>query len=201
MPEDIRTQQRWLIVGVAALAVLLILIVVALVRSLQPRGGEGQIGHRSPAALLTYCGPQDTSLCVVSFNQVEGGDMQVNIQVPGLFYPEFRLVINRFGVESTYACKEAKNISMGVTCAGASQVPGETLQFKVISIRDGILLAEGKFPIIGISISTPESLATPTETPTGIPSLVPTETPFPSPVPPTQVISTPTSPTSYPDYP
>ena len=127
--------------------------------------------------------------------------MQVNLQAPGLFYPEFRLVINRFGVESTYQCKEAKGISMGVICAGVSQVPGEILQFKVISIRDGILLAEGKFQIIGISISTPEGLATPTGSSTGLPTEIATETPFPTPIPPTQAIATPTSPTSYPDYP
>jgi len=186
---------------VAALALLLILVVVALVRSLGPRDGHSQVGHRSPAAHLTYCSPQDAKLCVVSFNQVEGGDMQVNLQVPSLFYPEFRLVINRFGVENIYECKEAKGVSMGVTCTGASQVPGETLQFKIVSLRDNILLAEGKFQIIGISISTPEDMLTPTETPTGIPNAIPTDTPFPTSLPPTQAVSTPTSPTSYPDYP
>jgi hypothetical protein len=199
MSEDLRTQQRWLIIGVAALALLLILVIVALIRSLQTPEGHSQTGHRSPAAQLNYCGPQDARLCVVSFDQVEGGDMRVNLQVPSLFYPEFRLVINRFGVESSYECKEAKDISMGVICAGASQVPGEVLQFKIISIRDGKLLAEGKFQIIGISISTPEDMLTPTETPTGIPTEIATETPFPTPLLPTQAISTPTSPTSYPD--
>ncbi len=197
MSEDIRTQQRWLIIGVAALALLLVLVIVALVRSVLPHDSRSQIGHRSPAASLTYCSPQDARLCVVSFDQVEGGDMRVSLQVPSVFYPEFRLVINRFGVESTYECKQATRISMGVICAGASQVPGETLQFKVISVRDGILLAEGKFQIIGISISTPEDLSTPTETPTGIPSAIPTDTPFPTEIVPTQAV--PTLPTSYPD--
>ena len=103
--------------------------------------------------------------------------MLVNFQVPRLFYPEFVLVINRFGVETPYECKEAKGISMGVTCAGASQVPGEILQFKVFSIKDGTLLAEGKFPIIGIAISTPEEILTPTGTAFETPTGVTTETP------------------------
>ena len=191
MSEDIRTQQRWLIIGVATLVLLLILVVVTLIRSIQRNDGEPHIGHRSPAAQLNYCGSEDEKLCVVSFGQIEGGDMLVNFQVPRLFYPEFTLVINRFGVENSYECKEAKGISMGVTCAGASQVPGEVLQFKVISIEDGVLVAEGKFQIIGIAISTPENLLTPTEGAT--------ETPFATPILPTQAISTPTSPTSYPD--
>jgi hypothetical protein len=199
MSEDIRTQQRWLIAGVATLVLLLILVVVALVRSIQHRGGDPQIGHRYPAAQLDYCGPQDTKLCIVSFGQVEGRDMLVNLQVPRLFYPEFILVINRFGVESTYKCKEAEGISMGVICAGAPQVPGELLQFKVITKNNGLLLAEGKFQIIGIAISTPEDLVTPTETATGIPTEIVTETPFPTQLLPTQEFSTPTPPTSYPN--
>jgi hypothetical protein len=200
MSEDIRTRQRWLIAGVATLAILFILVVVALVRSIQQSGGDPHIGHRSPAARLAYCGPQDKRLCIVSFDQVEGGDMTVNLQVPSLFYPEFVLVINRFGVESTYECKEAEDVSMGVLCSGPSQVPGEILQFKVISIKDKLLLAEGKFQIIGIAISTPQDLLTPTETATEPPATeAPTEMPFPTPVLPTQGLSTPTPPTSYPN--
>ena len=210
MSEDIRTQQRWLIAVVAILALVLILVIVALIRSIRPQDGDPRIGHRSPAARLAYCIPQDPNLCIVSFDQMEGGDMLVNFQVPRLFYPEFVLVINRFGVETPYECKEAKGISMGVTCAGASQVPGEILQFKVFSTKDGTLLAEGKFPIIGIAISTPEEILTPTgtafETPTGVTTETPAGlTPVPTQILPTTIVSTqefstPTSssPTSYP---
>jgi hypothetical protein len=199
MSEDIRTQQRWLIAGIATLALLFILVIVGLVRSVQPRGSNSHVGHRSPASQLTYCGPQETKLCVVAFNQVEGGDLLVNFQVPGVFYPEFVLVINRFGVESSYECNEAEDVSMGVVCSGAPQVPGETLQFKIISKNDGLLLAEGKFQIIGIAISTPEVLLTPTGTPTEFPTAIVTETPFPTQIGPTQQFSTPTPPTSYPN--
>jgi hypothetical protein len=120
--------------------------------------------------------------------------MTVNLQVPRIFYPEFVLVINRFGVESPYKCKETEGVSMGVTCSGASQVPGETLQFKVISKENGLLLAEGKIQIIGIAISTPAEL-----TPTATTTELPTETPMMTPGP-TQIFSTPTAPTSYPNF-
>jgi hypothetical protein len=127
--------------------------------------------------------------------------MTVNLQVPSLFYPEFFLVINRFGVESAYECKEAESVSMGVLCSGPSQVPGETLQFKVIAKKDDLLLAEGKFQIIGIAISTPQEFLTPTEAATEPPvaTEAPTEMPFPTQGLPTQGLSTPTPPTSYPN--
>ncbi len=87
-----------------------------------------------------------------------------------------------------------------MTCSGAPQTPGEILQFKVIAQKDGRLMAEGKFAIIGIAISTPEDLST--ETPTASPTESPADlTPIP-----TMDITTPgfptlTPPTSYPDYP
>ena len=118
---------------------------------------------------LSYCGPEDTRLCVVSFGQVIDGDMQVHFQVPRFLYPDFILVINRFGEESTYECKRTKGLASSVVCTGASQVPGEVLQFKVISRKNGLLLAEGKFSIIGIALSTPEILLTETPTPSAVP--------------------------------
>ncbi len=82
--------------------------------------------------------------------------MLVNFQLPTVIYPPFTLVINRYGVESTYTCTRTKGFLRGMTCSGAPQTPGEILQFKVFAKNDGTLIAEGKFPIIGIAISTPE---------------------------------------------
>jgi hypothetical protein len=204
MSADIRNQQRWLITVVALLVILLILVVIGLIRSIPGRGSsDPQLGHRSPAAKLAYCQPEDTQLCIVSFGQIEGGDMLVNFQLPSTIYPPFTLVINRYGVESAYECRRTKGFLGGVTCSGPSQVPGEILQFKVILLRDGTLIAEGKFPIIGIAISTPEG------TGTGSPTEISTETtPSPTEIFPTEVLSTPVPPTiypapptSYPDYP
>ena len=160
MSDDIRTQQRWLIAAVAILAVILLLILVAIFRSIKGQDPSPQIGHRSPAAELGYCVSEDPNLCIVSFGQIEGGDMLVNFQLPRPLYPNFSLVINRFGVDSSYECQRMKGLSTGVICTGPSQVPGEMLQFKVFSTKDGTLLAAGKFPIIGIAISTPENSET-----------------------------------------
>ena len=212
MSSDIRHQQRWLVTVVVLLAILLILVIGGLARSIQERNSDPrpQIGHRSPAVKLAYCQPEDTRLCVVSFGQIEGGDMQVNFQLPSVIYPPFTLIINRYGVESTYECRRTKGFLRGMTCSGASQTPGEILQFKVFAVKDGSLIAEGKFPIIGIAISTPENISTGTVTAstTGTPASPtpsPTDT-FPTMELPTPEIPTPgfptlSPPTSYPDYP
>src|SRR5512147_968931 len=104
MSSDIRHQQRWLVTVVILLVILLILVVLGLIRSIPGRSSAPsvQIGHRSPATKLAYCQPEDTRLCVVSFGQIEGGDMLVNFQLPSVIYPPFTLVINRYGVESAY---------------------------------------------------------------------------------------------------
>lgn len=196
MSADIPNQQRRLIAGVVILAVLFILVIVALFRSMQDRGPDPQIGQRSPAAELAYCQPEDTELCVVSFGQLVDGDMLVNFQLPRLLYPEFVLIINRYGVESTYQCKRVKGLSTGVTCKGVSQVPGEVLQFKVISRKDGALLAEGKFSIIGIALSTPESDTTGTPDGTEV-----TESPVVTEAPTQTAIPLPTSVTPTLSYP
>jgi hypothetical protein len=204
MSPDVRHQQRWLVTVVILLGILLILVVVGLIRSIPGRnsGPSSQIGFRSPAAKLTYCQPEDTRLCVVSFGQIEGGDMLVNFQLPSVIYPPFTLVINRYGVESSYKCTRTKGFLGGMTCRGAPQTPGEILQFKVIAQKDGTLLAEGKFPIIGIAISTPEILSTTTETPTASPTeSTPDLKPLPATETPTPGFPTLTPPTSYPDYP
>lgn len=203
MSEDIRTQQRWLIAGVAILAVLLILVIVALIRSLQGPSQEPQVGGRSPAEELAYCAPEDSELCIVSFGQIEGGDMLVNFQLPRPGYPAFILVINRFGVENTYVCRKVKGLATGVTCTGASQAPGEVLQFRVFAKKDGTLLAEGKFAIIGIAIATPEGQATETLEVTATQAATRTPTITPSPMLPTATGGTPTAtPTlSTPSYP
>ncbi len=202
MSADTRHQQRWLVTVVVLLVILLVVVVLGLIRSIPGRSSDPgpQIGHRSPAAKLTYCQPEDTRLCVVSFGQIEGGDMLVNFQLPSVIYPPFTLIINRYGVESTYKCTRTKGFLRGMTCSGAPQTPGEILQFKVIAQKDGRLIAEGKFLIIGIAISTPEN--TSTETPTGSPTESPADlTPFPTETFPTPGFPTLSPPTSYPDYP
>ena len=190
-----------MIAGIAILVILLLAAVIFLLSSIRQPAEAPRIGYRSPVAELDYCGPDDRELCVVSFSQIVDGDMQVNIHTPRVFYPKFFLLINRFGVESTYECRKEDSLSQNVECFGPPQVPGEILQFKIVFKVQGTLVAEGKFAIIGVALSTPEVsfTLTPeeliTETPTRSPVLT-TRTPMPTRTP----MATRTAPvTSYPN--
>jgi hypothetical protein len=203
MSSDIQTHRNRWIAGLLILAIFLLLAVILIVRFLQSRdGGNGpQVGARSPIAELAYCGTEVRELCIVSFNQIVDGGMQVNIQTPRVFYPEILLTINRYGVESTYACEKVEPLANRVVCEGPPQVPGEVLQFKVIFREQGTLVAEGKFSIIGIAISTPEDVLTATlETPSETPTTPPTHTPAPLRTP-TPVGTTPSPSYPNPSYP
>ena len=187
MSIDIQTSRNRLNAGIAVLVILLLVAVIFLLSSIRQRAEAPRIGHRSPVAGLDYCGPDDRKLCIVSFSQIMDGDMQVNIHTPRVFYPKFVLLINRFGVESTYECSKEDSLSQNVECFGPPQVPGEVLQFKIVFKEQGTLVAEGKFAIIGVALSTPEvsSTTTPgeliTETPTRTPVLT-THTPMSTPI-------------------
>ena len=171
MSADFQSQRRWLIAAIVLLAALFLLVIAALVRSIRYQDESPQVGDRAPAAELAYCAPGDTGLCVVSFGQAVDGEMLVNLQIPRPNYTRFDLTIDRYGVESSYRCRTIKGLSTGMACTGPSQVPGEILQFRLISRADGSLLAEGKFAIIGIALASPEPVAsqtleaTETETP------------------------------------
>ena len=207
MSTDIQTSRNRLIAGIAILVILLLAAVIFLLSSIRQRAEAPPIGHRSPVDSLDYCGPDDRHLCVVSFSQIVDGDMQVNIHTPRVFYPKFILLINRFGVESTYECSKANPLSYNAECFGPPQIPGEVLQFKIVFKEQGTLVAEGKFAIIGVALSTPEvsSTLTPggpiTETPTGS-TVLPNRTPMQTstPMPTSTPIATRTAPvTSYPN--
>lgn len=195
MSIDIQASRNRLIAGIAILAILLLVAVIFLLSSIRQRTDTPRIGHRSPVAELDYCGQDDRKLCIVSFSQIVDGDMQVNIHTPRVFYPRFVLLINRYGVESTYECSKEDPLSNNAECFGPPQIPGEVLQFKIVFKERGTLVAEGKFAIIGIALSTPEVSAT------TMPEELVTETPTRSPVLPTRTpMATRTAPvTSYPN--
>lgn len=193
MASEISTSRNRLIAGLLFLLVFVILICYFLISFLLRKPEQPKIGSRSPVDTLAYCRPDQTGLCIVTFSQVVDGSMQVNIQTPYTHYPEIVLKISRNGQESTYECKPMDTLATGVLCTGASQTPGEVLNFKIISKSTDALLAEGNFAIIGIAIFTPEGAATETMTPTE--TLLPTDTPF---VP---QFNTPTPTASPPSYP
>ena len=189
------TTRDRLIAGVVTLLVLVVLLSYSVISVLPRREAGPQVGHRSPAETLTYCGAEQNKLCIVAFSQEVDGGMQVNFETPYAFYPEFILKITHDGQESTYECQRVEATSTGVVCTGRPQVPGEVLEFKVISKYWGTVFAEGRFAIIGIALFTPSVETTGTlETPTGIVTLTP-EFDTPTPIP----TATRTTPTSYPN--
>jgi hypothetical protein len=198
MSSDIPTHRNRWIAGLLILAIVLLLAVVSIVLFLQNRNeGPGpRVGSRSPIAELAYCAGEDRELCIISFSQIVDGGMQVNIQTPRVFYPRILLVINRYGVESTYECRKVEPLANRVVCEGPPQVPGEILQFKVLLKEQGTLVAEGKFSIIGIAISTPEVI--PTATVTATATTTPTVTPTGAPI---RRTPTPAGTTPSPSYP
>lgn len=184
MSSGDRTHRNRLIAGLAILVVLLILVIYSLTTLFQRISGQAQVGRRSPLAELAYCGAEQDRLCIVSFTQEVDGAMQVNFQTPHAYFPEFILTISQNGTETTYECERVEDAPTSMHCTGAPQVPGQVLQFKVISKLRGILLAEGKFTIIGIALVTPEILYTATEEPTATPTETPSALPaFRTPIP------------------
>jgi len=174
--------------GLAILTVLLVVVLYSLIQLLPREEERLRIGHRSMLTTLSYCDAEPDRLCVVSFTQDVDGSMQVIFQTPRSSYPVFILKIQNGEKVSTYKCQRIENIPTGMVCTGESQVPGQILQFTVLSKLSGIILAEGQFAIIGIALFTPvvDISATPIETPTGVLTVPPI---------PTQTLST----TSYPN--
>jgi len=185
------TNRTRLIAGAVLLLVILLLTVYYLIAfAFQGKGGP-QVGHRLPIETLTYCGVDQNKLCIVSFSQEVDGGMQVNFQTPYAFFPGFLLKIIHNGEENNYECERDEAAFTTVVCTGAPQVPGEVLEFRVISKKLGTVVAAGKFAIIGIALFTPVvettgTSETPTVVPTGLPSLTPVPaTPIPTLTPPT----------------
>ena len=201
MSSDTSTNRNRLIAGLAILTVLLVVVLYSLIQ-LPPREEERpRIGHRSMLTTLGYCDEQPDRLCIVSFNQDVDGSMQIIFQTPRSSYPVFILRIQNGEKVSTYECQRIENVPTGIACTGESQVPGQILQFTVFSRLSGMLLAEGRFAIIGIALLTPEGEQTATvEGPTETATETPTETLTPAPrfntPTPTR---TPTAPASYPN--
>ena len=197
MSSETSTNRNRLIAGLAILTVLLVVVLYSLIQ-IRPREQERpRIGHRSMLTTLGYCDAEPDRLCIVSFNQVVDGSLQVIFQTPRSSYPVFVLRIQNGDRVSTYECQRIENTSTGMACTGDPQIPGQILQFTVFSRLSGTLLAEGEFAIIGIALLTPEAEQTATiegltETPTG------TLTPAPRFNTPTPT-RTPTAPPSYPN--
>jgi len=201
MSSDTSTNRTRLIAGLAILTVLLVVVLYSLIQLLPHKQERLLIGHRTIPTTLSYCDAQHSNkLCIVAFTQNLDGSMQVIFQTPRSSYPVFVLQIQNGERVSTYECQRTEDVDTGMICTGEMQIPGQMLQFKVLSKLTGSILAEGEFAIIGVALITPEVEETATiEGLAGTATETPTETLTPAPR-----FNTPTptrTPTGLPSYP
>lgn len=188
-------RKQWIVAGI-----ILVLIVSGIMFLQRSSDGPKEAVQNQPVASLGYCSEEDNRPCVVSFSVDARDNMLINILLPDLSFPNFRLTIVHGGGETRYACQRIGSAVNNAYCAGPKLPPGEILTLKMISTRDESLLAQGDLSIIGLAFPTLGiALATPQEAPTmSIES--PTPTALPLIVLPTQTETQPSYPNpSYPN--
>ena len=193
-----------MILGIS-ISVLLILIISGFLVFKGRQSEQAHIDRRVPLQRLSYCSSDQVTPCIVSFSLDSNGNMIVSFLTAGAFYPDFYLKIKQDEETHIYNCQKVNKFATSVYCTGAALPLGEVFQFLIFSLNEDVLLAEGDFPIIGMALGTPIVFPSPTlgtpstpspteefviETPTLVQG-IPTSTPR----------STPTPPTSYPNYP
>jgi hypothetical protein len=150
-----------LIVGLVILVVLMILMISGSVILLRERnGGQAKVGHRVPIPSLRYCSSNQVRPCVLSFNLDSDENMWINLLIDRSS-PSFYVKIKYQLGENIYQCRKTQGSATSVSCIGKAIPAGETLQFLLISRSKDTILAEGRFPIIGLALATPEDAPTP----------------------------------------
>ena len=187
-----------LILGIS-IVVLLILIISGVAWFKGRQNSQAEVSRRFPLQRLGYCSSDQVTPCVVSFSQDSDGKMLVNFLTTGAFYPDFYLKIKQGEVQHIYGCRKANTFATSVYCTGAALPLGEVFQFSIFSLKEDVILAEGDFAIIGMTIGTPEiAFASTVETP---PTPLPTEALETPTLGQTTPIPTRTLTPSYPNYP
>jgi hypothetical protein len=171
-----------LIAGVAILSLFILSIAGTIFLRREWNGKQARLDKRFPLAALNYCNSDQVTPCVVSFGLDAEGNMLVSFLTTGAFYPDFYLKIKTEAGEYTYICQKTYKFATSVYCTGKAMPVGQALQFLIFSLNDEVLLAQGTFPIIGMSLVTPADFSPPTETPTPTPTgaFTPEATPSPS---------------------
>ena len=164
--NEVYVNRNRLIVGLVILVVLMILMISGSAILLREwNGGQAKVGQRVPIPSLSYCSSNQVRPCVLSFNLDSDDKMLINMLIdrssPG-FYIKIKYGLG----ENIYPCGKSQGSSTSISCVGKAMPPGEILQFLLISKSKDITLAEGRFPIIGLALATPEVALSPTsETP------------------------------------
>ena len=192
-PKGDHVNRKRLILGISISALFIILTISGFAWFKEWQSRQVRVDQRFPLQRLSYCDSEQVMPCIVSFSLGPNGDMIVSFLTTGAFYPDFYLKIKQGETNHIYTCQKVSKFATSVYCSGAALPLGETFQFSILSLKEGVLLAEGGLSIIGLAIGTPvvAVLTQPeaaTASPTG--SLLQT---------PTLVRTTPTPPLSYPN--
>ena len=158
-------QQRVLAGTFIVVTFMILILTGSILQRREWKNSQVKIGERELLPALDYCARDGIRPCVVSFSRDATGKMAIHIQTESAFSPAFYLKIRREQIENLYRCQKAGGLSTSFTCSGEAMPVGETLQFLMLSTRDDTVLAEGKFPIIGLALATPEPATTPTVAP------------------------------------
>ena len=154
-----------------SVAVVILLVLGAAGVSLwRSKDRSRHTGHKLVITELGYCGSGETRPCIVSFSQDGEGGMLVDILVPDSGFPNFYLTIYRETEGYLYECEEVEDLPNNVRCIGREMSPGELMQFTIAAEDDKRVLAEGRFAIIGLLLSTPIAAAIETPAVTEVPT-------------------------------
>ncbi len=162
--------QKLLNVGVISL-VLMVLFITGLILVLnEMRARPGSIGGREPLPEFNYCNSKLIRPCLLAANSKPNGTAVISV----LVNPHLRNFYIKVGDEENeyiYTCEKGERKSIYAFCTGKTMPVGKTLSFFVVSTtnKGDTLVASGSFPIIGLSLATPE-IVTPTVAPTFIPA-------------------------------
>jgi hypothetical protein len=91
--------------------------------------------------------------------------MVVNVLTDPSTPSDFYLKIRQAEAENIYECQNVQGLSTSFSCTGEQMPVGDPLEFLIISKKEDLTLAEGNFPIIGMSVATPDLYSTPTYIP------------------------------------
>lgn len=151
---------------ITRISILIAFLLFAVGVLLSRREGElqskqAQTGERGLLPSLGYCSSEQARPCILSFNLDADGNMIVSI-LANRSSPDFYLKIKNDAAESVYDCQRTKRFTSTVSCAGETVPLGVPFQFLILSTNEDTLLAEGRFPVIGLALATPEIYVTPT---------------------------------------
>ncbi len=193
----IKQKRLFIILGAAAITLLLVLVVSTYIFNKAENSGETIVTK------LTLCDLDSSELCVVTFGANNLNRMVINIQLPNADYPGFYIKGKNRGIINVYSCETISDFPTSAYCTGTRTPLGESIELEVYSTDGDTLLAHGTFIVSAILLSTPadDSTSSPedgTPRPTRTPTITPESTQTES-ISTPEITSEPTSDNAYPN--